>query len=32
MQCQIGGKLVGERTRKLMSFAMSECLFADDAA
>ena len=27
-----GGRLVGERTRRLDSFVLSECLFADDAA
>ena len=32
VQYQIGGKLVGERTRRPLSFTMSECLFADDAA
>ena len=29
---KIGGKLVGERTRRTLSFELSECLFADDAA
>jgi len=29
---KIGGKLVGERTRKPSSFELSECLFADGAA
>ena len=29
---KIGGKLVGERTRRPSSFVISECLFADDAA
>ena len=28
----MGGKLIGERTRKPSSFVLSECLFADDAA
>ena len=32
MQYRIGGKLVGERTRRPLSFTVSECLFADDAA
>ena len=32
VQYQIGGKLVGERTRRPLSFTVSECLFADDAA
>ena len=32
MQYRIGGKLVGERTRRPLSFIVSECLFADDAA
>ena len=27
-----GGKLVGERTRRPLSFTVSKCLFADDAA
>jgi len=29
---KIGGKLVGECTRRPSSFVISECLFADDAA
>ena len=32
MQFKLGGKLVGERTRRPSSFVMSECLFTDDAA
>ena len=32
VQYRIGGKLVEERTRRPLSFTMSECLFADDAA
>ena len=32
MQFKMGGKLIGERTRKPNSFALSECLFAGDAA
>ena len=32
VQYQIGGKLVGERTRRPLSFTVSECLFANDAA
>ena len=32
VQYQIGEKLVGERTRRPLSFTVSECLFADDAA
>ena len=32
VQYRIGGKLVGERTRRPLSFTVSECLFADDAA
>ena len=32
MQYRIGGKLVGDRTRRRLSFTVSECLFADDAA
>ena len=32
MQFKVGGKLVGERTRRPSSFVLSECLFADDAA
>lgn len=30
VQYQIDVKLVGERTRKPLSFIVSECLFADD--
>ena len=30
-QFKLGGRLVGERTRRLNSFVLSECLFADDA-
>ena len=29
---KIDGKFVGERTRRPLSFVISECLFADDAA
>ena len=32
MQYKIGGKLVGERTRRPLSFTVSECSFADDVA
>ena len=32
VQYKMGGKLVGERTRRPSSFVISECLFADDAA
>ena len=32
MLYKIGGKLIGECTRKPSSFVISECLFADDAA
>ena len=32
VQFKLGGKLVGERTRRPSSFVMSKCLFADDAA
>ena len=32
VQYQIVGKLVGKRTRRPLSFTMSECLFADNAA
>ena len=32
MQYQNGGKLVGERIRRPLTFTVSECLFADDAA
>ena len=29
---KVGGKLVGEHTRRPSSFVITECLFADDAA
>ena len=32
VQFKMGGKLIGERTRKPSSFVLSEFLFADDAA
>ena len=32
VEFKVGGKLVGERTRRPSSFVLSECLFADDAA
>ena len=32
VQFKLGGKLVGERTRRPSSFVMSECLFTDDDA
>ena len=32
VQFKLGGKLVGERTKRPSSFVMSECLFVDDAA
>ena len=32
VQFKLGGRLVGERTRRPSSFVLSECLFADDAA
>ena len=32
VQFKLGGKLVGERTRRPSSFVMSKCLFVDDAA
>ena len=32
MQLKLGGKLVGERSRRPRSFMLSKCLFADDAA
>ena len=32
VQLKLGGRLVGERTKRPSSFALSECLFADDAA
>ena len=31
MQFKMGGKLIGERTRRPSSFVLSESLFADDA-
>ena len=31
VQFKVGGKLVGEKTRRPSSFVLSECLFADDA-
>ena len=32
VQFKMGGKLIGERTRRPCSFVLSECLFANDAA
>ena len=32
VQFKLGGRLVGERTRRPNSFVLSECLFADAAA
>ena len=32
VQFKLGGKLVGERTRRPSSFVMSKCLFTDDVA
>ena len=32
VQFKLGGRLVGERTRRPNSFVLSKCLFADDAA
>ena len=32
VQFKLGGRLVGERTRRPDSFVLSECLFADDSA
>ena len=32
VQFKLGGRLVGERTKRPSSFVLSECLFADDAA
>ena len=32
VQFKLGGKLVGERTRRPSSFVMSECMFTDDEA
>ena len=32
VQYRIGGKFIGERTRRSLSFTVSECLFVDDAA
>ena len=32
MQFKLGGRLVGERTKRPSSFVLSECLFADAAA
>ena len=32
MQFKLGGRLVGERTRRPNSFVLLECLFVDDAA
>ena len=32
MQFKLGGRLIGERTRRPSSFVFSECLFVDDAA
>ena len=32
MQLKLSGKLIEERTRRPNSFALSKCLFADDAA
>ena len=32
MQFKMGGKLIGERTRRPSSFVLLECLFTDDAA
>ena len=31
-QFELGGRLVGERARRLNSFVLSECIFADDTA
>ena len=31
VQFKLGGRLVGERTKRPNSFVLSECLFGDDA-